>query len=153
MRGRKPKPTKIIEMEGNPGKRLAKRKPEPKPKAAKTLSPPVHLNGIAAALWRKLASDMASIGLLTESDKAALEAYCVHYSLWREALEGLRVNGMLHHTPNGHLQPSPYDTMARHHAMLMHKFGSEFGLTPASRARISVPEQGGDDAKEKAMFG
>ena len=153
MPGPPKKPTRIKILEGVPGGKHKLQKKEPKPKAPNSLSPPAHLDGIASALWRRLVVDMVSIGLLTESDRVGLESYCTHYSLWRQALALLQKNGLIHETPNGHKQPSPYDTMVRHHAMMVHKLGVEFGFTPASRARISVPEQGGDDAKEKAMFG
>ena len=63
-RGRKPTPTAIKMLEGNPGKRPLNTK-EPKP-AKKAPSCPKWLEPEAKKEWRRLAKLMEQIGILTE---------------------------------------------------------------------------------------
>lgn len=70
-RGRKPTPTAIKELEGNPGKRPLNTK-EPKP-VKKAPSCPKWLEPEAKKEWRRLAKQMEQIGILTEVDMAAIK--------------------------------------------------------------------------------
>ena len=74
MRGRKPKPTALKLIEGNPGKRPINGH-EPKPPASKPTCPS-HLSPTAKAEWKRLAEALHRIGLLTQADRTALAAYC-----------------------------------------------------------------------------
>ena len=66
MAGRKPKPTAMKVLEGNPGKRkLIKKEPVP-----------------AKVEWQRLAELMNQMGVLTEVDMAAFAAYCQSYARW-----------------------------------------------------------------------
>ena len=69
-RGRKPKPTAVKQLEGNPGKRQLNAN-EPKP-AARAPSCPKWLEDDAKKEWRRLAKQMEQLGILTEVDMAAL---------------------------------------------------------------------------------
>ena len=66
-RGRKPKPTAVKQLEGNPGKRQLNAN-EPKP-AARAPSCPKWLEDDAKKEWRRLAKQMEQLGILTEVDK------------------------------------------------------------------------------------
>ena len=67
-RGRKPTPTAIKELEGNPGKRkLNDKEPRPEKKAP---SCPKWLEPEAKKEWRRLAKKMELMGVLTEVDMA-----------------------------------------------------------------------------------
>lgn len=68
-RGRKPKPTAVKQLEGNPGKRQLNAN-EPKP-AARAPSCPKWLEDDAKKEWRRLAKQMEQLGILTEVDMAA----------------------------------------------------------------------------------
>ena len=82
-RGRKPTPTAIKELEGNPGKRpLNKNEPKPTKKAPPC---PKWLEPEAKKEWRRLAKKMEQLGVLTEVDMAAFAGYCQAYARWREA--------------------------------------------------------------------
>ena len=74
MRGRKPKPTRLKLIEGNPGRRPI-RGDEPQPPASQPTCP-AHLSPTAKAEWKRLAQSLNAIGLLTQVDRAALAAYC-----------------------------------------------------------------------------
>ena len=68
-RGRKPKPTAIKELEGNPGKRPLN-EAEPKP-VKKAPSCPKWLEPEAKKEWRRLSKQLEQSGVLTEVDQAA----------------------------------------------------------------------------------
>ena len=76
-RGRKPKPTAIKELEGNPGKRpLNDAEPKPERKAPPC---PKWLEPEAKKEWRRLSKQLEQIGVLTEVDQAAFASYCQAY--------------------------------------------------------------------------
>ena len=74
MAGRKPKPTALKKLEGNPGKRkLNTKEPMPgkgMPDCPKWLLPE------AKKEWERLCVKLSEIGVLTEIDMAAFAAYC-----------------------------------------------------------------------------
>src|SRR5438128_12468305 len=116
MRGRKPKPTKLKIMTGNPGKRPLNKR-EPKPRAGAPVCP-TQLDAKAKALWKRIADQLAAMGLISQADGVALELLCDAYSQWREA----RKEGQ-----------SGAEPWKRVKSML-----AEFGLTPSSRSRLAV---------------
>jgi phage terminase small subunit len=91
MRGRKPKPTYLKILDGNPGRRPNNPgEPQP-PRRAPTC--PSHLCPAAKAEWKRLAAQLTVLRILTELDRAALAAYCQAYGRWVEA------ERKLHETP------------------------------------------------------
>ena len=91
-RGRKPKPTAVKQLEGNPGKRQLNAN-EPKP-AARAPSCPKWLEDDAKKEWRRLAKQMEQLGILTEVDMAAFAGYCQAYARWKEAEEFINKNSI-----------------------------------------------------------
>ena len=71
MRGRKPLPSNVVRLRGNPGKRRLN-DAEPRP-AAKTPSCPACLGDEARKEWKRLAKELAELGLLTGLDRAMHE--------------------------------------------------------------------------------
>ena len=136
MPGPRPKPTRLKRLAGNPGKRpLNRNEPEPEPGIP---SVPAHLDDEAKAEWGRISEELDALGLLTSVDRAALAAYCQAWSTWVESVEKLRSMGKIIKSPSGYPMVNPY--VAIHNKALdhMHKYAVEFGLTPASRSRISV---------------
>ena len=136
MRGRKPKPTALKELQGNPGKRPFTGH-EPKPPASLPTCPS-HLCAPAKAEWKRLAKSLHNIGVLTQVDRAALAAYCQAYGRWVEAEKHLAETPTLLKTPAGYVQASPWLTIANKQLELMHKFMAELGLTPSARTRLAI---------------
>lgn len=85
MAGRKPKPTAVKKLEGNPGKRKLNTK-EPVPAKGMPACPD-WLMPEAKKEWERLAKLMNQMGVLTEVDMAAFAAYCQSYARWKEAQE------------------------------------------------------------------
>lgn len=137
MRGRRPKPTRLKMLTGNPGKRpLNENEPRPEPTV---LECPAELGPIARREWDRLASELAALKILTALDRAALAAYCNAYGLWAEATEAIQKYGTMVKSPTGYPIQSPYVSIANRQAEIMMRIAAEFGFTPASRSRISTP--------------
>lgn len=133
-RGRKPKPTAIKELEGNPGKRqLNVNEPKPDKNAPNC---PDWLDDIAKAEWERVAKQLEDLGILTKVDMAAFAGYCVAYARWKEAEEFITKHGTIVKTPSGYWQQVPQVSIAQTYLKVMLKFCEQFGLTPSARSRI-----------------
>ena len=144
-RGRKPTPTAIKELEGNPGKRkLNENEPKPERKAPAC---PKWLDKDARKEWHRLAKKMEAIGVLTEVDMAAFAAYCQSYARWKEAEEFITEHGTLVRTPSGYWQQVPQVSIAQTYLKIMSRFCEQFGLTPSARSRI-VADAGCQDTTD-----
>lgn len=150
MRGRKPKPTRVRAITGNPGKRpLNPSEPMPELLTLDAIpEPPSELSKRAQAEWHRLAPQLATLRILTALDRAALAAYCAAYALWAEAIEAVGQYGAMVKSPTGYPMQSPYIGMANRQAEIMLRIASEFGFTPASRARIVARQ-----TQEPDLFG
>lgn len=137
MRGRRPKPTRIKALTGNPGKRPLNPH-EPRPLSALPECP-AELSPLARAEWMRLTVELAKLNLVTEIDRGPLAAYCGAYALWAEAMEQIQKYGTMVKSPTGYPIQSPYLAIANRQAEIMLRVAAEFGFTPASRSRISAP--------------
>jgi P27 family predicted phage terminase small subunit len=139
MRGRKPKPTRLKFLTGNPGKRpLNEDEPRPEPDIPDC---PPELGLAAQREWARLVGELGKLRVLTHLDRAALAAYCGAYALWAEATEAVGKFGVMVKSPTGFPIQSPYLSIANRQAEIMMRIASEFGFTPASRGRISTPSE------------
>ena len=134
VRGRKPKPTALKVLEGNPGHRpLNKKEPMPKGKLPRC---PDWLEDDAKKEWKRLGKVLAEMGMLTEIDRAAFAGYCQAYARWKGAEEFITQHGDMVRTPNGYLQQVPQVSIAQTNLKIMLKFCEQFGLTPSARSRM-----------------
>lgn len=137
-RGRKPKPTALKELEGNPGGRpLNKKEPKPNRKAPRC---PSWLEEEAKREWKRMGKILEQMGILTEMDMTAFAGYCQAYARWKEAEEFITQHGTMIRTPNGYLQQVPQVSIAQTNLKIMLKFCEQFGLTPSARSRIIAGE-------------
>jgi P27 family predicted phage terminase small subunit len=136
VRGRRPKPTRLKVLTGNPGKRPLNEL-EPTPEVA-VPDCPAELNPAAKREWDRLVVELGKLRILTHLDRAALATYCGAYALWAEAMVQLQKYGTMIKSPSGYPQQSPYLAVANRQAEIMMRIAAEFGFTPASRSRIST---------------
>jgi len=136
MRGRKPVPTALKLLRNNPGRRPLNPS-EPKPPAARS-SPPAYLTGAAAAEWRRLAPELARLGLLTTIDRDGLAAYCQTFARWREAEREIAKHGMVVKGRDGGPVQSPFVSIAQRSLAQLRNWLVEFGMTPSSRSRVAT---------------
>lgn len=147
MAGRKPKPTAVKKLEGNPGKRKLNTK-EPVP--AKGMPDcPEWLLPEAKKEWERLADLMNQMGIPTEVDMAAFAAYCQSYARWKEAQEHIDSEGSTFETDKGYQQQTPWVGIANTNQKLMLQAASEFGLTPSSRSRIVAGSAKGKELEDE----
>jgi P27 family predicted phage terminase small subunit len=159
MPGRRPKPSYLKLVTGNPGKRPIN-KNEPKPSREKLPSAPAELYEDAKIEWRRIARELHRLGLLTTLDRAALAAYCQAWGRWIAAERALAemakrdmlTHGLLIKTTNGNAIQNPLVGTANRAMMAMMRCALEFGMTPSARSRLSSP-QGADMTNPFAEFG
>jgi P27 family predicted phage terminase small subunit len=151
MRGRKPLPSNVVRLRGNPGKRrLNDAEPRPSPRVPTC---PACLDGEARKEWKRLVAELAQLGLLTRLDRGLLAAYCQAHALWVEAVSSIGRYGTMVKSPNGFPMQSPYIAVANKQVEIMVRIASEFGMTPSSRTRIRVGEPTPEDAFETFLQG
>lgn len=110
---------------------------EPEPEVALP-EPPAHLSAGALAEWIRITPLLLNLGLVTRLDLAALAAYCQCYGRWVEAEKNIVKHGELVKSPNGYPMLSPHMVIANRALEQVHKFATEFGLSPVARSRVSA---------------
>src|SRR5690242_8718143 len=84
MRGRKPVPTTLALVRGNPGRRPINTN-APAPATEPTYTPPDWLQPLAREEWLRLEPELRRLRLLTVADLPAFAAYCSEFGSFREA--------------------------------------------------------------------
>jgi len=150
--GRKPKPTKLKLIEGNPGKRpLNLNEPKPNPNIPEC---PDWLLDDAKEEWKRMSVTLQKLGMLTFIDKAAFMGYCQAYAKWKKAEEFIKQHGFTYKFPKKdkegnvisiYIAPFPEVGIARAALEQVRQFCSEFGLTPSSRTRLSMKPDSEDE--------
>lgn len=143
--GRKPKPTALKLITGNPGNRPIN-EAEPQPARVYNPEPPAHLTRNEKIKWREMAEKLGACRVLTELDLDALEIYCREWNAMMVALADLNDRGKLMQTPGGSVMWNPSWAQYKHSLSEVRKLQSEFGLTPSSRTGIVV--QGDEKGKD-----
>ena len=151
--GRKPKPTALKLLTGNPGGR--KLNPhEAKPDLTQPSSPDF-LNEHAKNEWDRVVGTLFRTGLMTELDRSVLAAYCQSYGRWVQAERALaqmaeaqpdagQVLTIVTH--NGTAMQNPLIGIANKAKADMVRFAIEFGMSPSARSRVNAsPNEMADD--------
>src|SRR5262249_45538329 len=137
MSGRKPKPTRIHILNGNPRKRPLNPN-EPLPKRGFPLCPS-WLKGPAKAVWDEVTPELDRLGLLTIVDGYAIACFCQACADLQEAQETIAKEGRYAERGTGGkcLHPAVHDANPAMDKIA--KFAALFGLDPSSRSRLQVP--------------
>jgi P27 family predicted phage terminase small subunit len=153
--GRPPKPTALKRLTGTLKRsRVKKREPTPVTGAPDC---PESLRGddVARAHWHLIVPQLAKLKLLARIDSSALEGYCRAYSMAVAADREVDDGGILVQTLSG-LKANPAIAVSFRAWAEVRHFATEFGLTPASRSRISVGDglpKDDEDNAEEFLFG
>jgi len=137
--GRRPQPTRLKVLRGNPSKtRLNPREPQPPPASEAFESPPPELltDGVATAEWQRVAPMLRACGLVSEAERSALTALCQQWSRYLEAQGKVQSLGMIVKKPSGVPVVNPYLAVADKALALCLKLWVELGLTPSGRSRM-----------------
>jgi P27 family predicted phage terminase small subunit len=161
MRGRKPKPTRLKILEGNPGKRVLNAD-EPKPMRGVPPTPE-YLPPRARATFEMLGARLDAMGVITIADGVALEMLAMAYEEWRAAydilhdvadlarFEGEPVqlkDGLTYETESESgkiIRAHPAARLGSEAFRKLRAMLTEFGLTPSSRARVHAPDSAKGD--------
>ena len=79
-------------------------------------------------------------GCAKNIDALALEVLCEKWVEYRKAQDYLNENGGIIVSPNGYPQLSPQYSMAKQALADFGKIMTEFGMTPASRSKITTKD-------------
>jgi len=151
MAGRRPTPTALKLVKGNPGKR-AINKQEPKP-AREIPSAPAHLTDEGKVAWGRLTVLLDRMGVLTEADAMALERLCDCYAEILSLRSLVDEKGRTYETVSTAgemvIKANPAVPMLADADRRFKSYLVEFGLTPAARSKVQAKPN--DDEKEDPM--
>ena len=147
--GRRPRPTKLKLIEGNPGKRPLN-EAEPKAPPGRPIAPP-DLSDDAMKEWKYIVPKLDAMGILTKADRRNLVILCEQVSVFNEATAWIQDKGIIVAGRNkGEAVKNPAVQIQRDAARLISTFSRMFGLDPADRASLEV---GGLPADAAAALG
>ncbi len=138
VRRKKPTALKVLQGTARPD-RCPANEPKPKPIAPE---PPAWLDRTGKATWRKYAPMLERLGLLTEADGESLAAYCAAVSRYVAATK--RLKKVTRENPDDIEAIRKAEISVEKAEQSMRLLSNEFGLTPASRARINLPPEAND---------
>lgn len=147
-RGRKPTPTSLKLVKGNPGRRPLNEK-EAQVRLSQP-SPPPFLSDDAKVEWGRVVGTLYNAGLMTELDRAVLAAYCQAYGRWAQAERALAAMAekdpinyaLMIKTKSGNAIQNPLVGSANKAQADMVRYAAEFGMTPAARSRVQAGPNG-----------
>ncbi|MGX6465684.1 phage terminase small subunit P27 family [Leuconostoc falkenbergense] len=96
---------------------------------------PKHLTGVASRLWTTLVPALNKLGYITVADKSTLEAFCINYSVMREAYENIKDVGAIYEN-GGRYYKNPATAVLNDATGKVKSLGGELGLSPSSRATL-----------------
>lgn len=143
MQGRKPKPTHLKLISGNPGRRPLK-VDEFRPAVAIPRAPAhVRENKEAFKEWKRVTVELAQHGLIALVDRADLTFYVVNWARHVEAEEMIEKaaktsgSGLFVMTPNKFPVQSPWLAVSNRAMEFCWKFLTDFGMSPSARTRVT----------------
>ena len=144
-RGRKPLATDVAEANGSYKKNPARR---PTHKIIGQCGTPVkpdfvEIDETANAVWDETVSVLKDCNILSQTDTHLLTNYVVTYSEWKKAAIHVAKYGHENDDGKTSTQSMTFHKLADRHLKLL----GELGLSPSSRARLSVAKS--SDSKEE----
>jgi P27 family predicted phage terminase small subunit len=148
-KGRKPTPTALKKLRGNPSKRKLKKEPVSRVGVG---SPPNFVSDEAREVWLSLRPKLETMRVLTEADEIAFTALCEAIGEWRVYRRMLNEGGgriKEHPTKKGAYLYNPVGFVDKIEKR-MHDWLVEFGLTPSARSKVSAVEK--DEPKKAELL-
>ena len=132
MKGRKPTPTGIKALRGNPGKR---RLPAPAP-SGDLPDCPSHLSAEAKREWNRVLPELAAAGLISTLDRALLANYCTSWAIAVKCQGILKRDGILGTTSQGAPCKHPAAMLLNDAMIQCRAYAGELGMGAVNRARM-----------------
>lgn len=148
MKGRKPKPSHLRVVTGNPGKRPLNAN-EPKPGRQRP-SAPAHMSDKARETWGYVSGLLDRMGVLTEADSLALEVLCEAYADFLRARQVLKDFGSnyyetVNQTGGVMHRAHPAVAVMQDADRRIKAWLAEFGMSPSARTRVKVDGEQEED--------
>ena len=151
MAGRRPTPTHLKIVRGNPGKRALPEN-EPQPTLGSPV-PPVWLSDDAKVQWGRFSVWLEQMGVLTVADGPALERLVSVYLEVRDLEATLVRDGRTYATEStvgGRIvKAHPAVAMLNSADTRLRQMLIEFGLTPAARTKVHTVQKRGNTQPDK----
>lgn len=136
-RGRKPLPTVVKELNGNPGKRPLN-KSEPKPDGSLKTAPG-SLTPAQVVIWKNVLK-IAPKGLLTPVDSSVVERFCIALDSLKKANAALAARGALTIDEDGKTKIAPEVHIISKMDAVLRGCTSALGFDPSSRSRLHLED-------------
>jgi P27 family predicted phage terminase small subunit len=152
-RGRRPLPSTIKNLRGNPGKRQINTNEPVSQPGDPTM--PTGLSDAAQKKWHELLDVLRPMRVLTIADGLNLAAICYTFDVWMSANEDVKTLGVMAKVPvmgrKGTLEEkevigwivkkNPAVAVANEALKTMKSYMVEVGLTPASRSKLHIEKE------------
>jgi len=135
VKGRKPIPTALKILRGNPGRRPLNQN-EPQVETA-SIEPPADLTGTALLEWKRLAPMLSTSGLLSVLDRDRLKLLCMAYQNLSIAHDHLITNGLIVKGPMGPEKSRIWEIVKDLNKEISGHLDA-FGMSPSSRSRVAA---------------
>ena len=152
--GRQPKPTAKHKADGTFRTTRHGGRNEPKFRGPDFRPPPV-LDAAAKKEWKRLAGELAGLGLFTRADRAIFAVYCQAWADWSALTKKINSlkDGITFTTAKGYIGITPL-VGARSKAWgQMKEAATRFGLDPSSRTRLDVAPMKDGESDESFFYG
>ncbi len=131
---KKPTALKVLRGTARPD-RLPANEPKPRPVAPEM---PTGLDYYSKQAWKRNAPVLERLGLLTEADADIFYAYCHAFSRYVQA--NRRLKQIIKIADNNIKVVRQAEVSVENAEHSLRLLANEFGLTPAARGRLNVPE-------------
>lgn len=103
-------------------------------------------------IWEQTVDDLRKLRSLARCDEPALSAYVEAVLINRQSAREINKKGLMVKGYRGSRVKNPALTPWRDSADKIRAFAREFGLTPAARSGIELPEEPGDGKNPSRFF-
>jgi P27 family predicted phage terminase small subunit len=136
--GRKPKPSALRRLAGNPGKRAYNHREPVLPPPTLDVPSVLANDPLATEEWQRLLPILQAAHVITEGDRGTLIALCLQWSAFLTATAHSTTAGMIVRTPNGFPVTNPYLHIVNKALSNCRGLWSDLGLTPSSRGKVAT---------------
>ena len=149
--GRRPQPTALTVLRGNPSRKKLNEN-EPRPPAGE-VEKPAGLSASGGAVWDELAPVCLAMRTLTRADERAFATMCELQATFQQAAAAKDGRSLFQLVQPDEAEPQMVVMvdailrLERETAAALRPYYELFGLTPAARARISVPAEKKPESK------
>jgi P27 family predicted phage terminase small subunit len=148
--GRRPQPTALRVLRGNPGNRpLPENEPQMPALGVEFDQVPedIAADKVASAEWVRVVKLLKDASVVSTAERSILLALCQQWSRYLDASKQVKDKGMVVRGTNGGPMVNPYLKISDVALAQCNRMWVELGLTPSSRSKVSRIKEQGDPFK------